>query len=229
MSLPLRKLLTAAPPAGGGSKTATFQAREKEEYGATSYTFGDFTAVTGGTNVEVVLCIMAAAGAADGLSSVSVYGQSASLPGDVIVEVGGSTHTEYIAWVKVDIPSTSTNDIVVTFDAAANGCAIDVYHCDELGTVNATATSTSTATAMNLNVNTDADDFVFAASMNYWNGRTVTWTGVTEQSDAQIENAHHGSTGYATSGVTSETPRTVTSTFSGSINPTATGAAFSIG
>ena len=136
------------------------------------------------------------------------------------VAIGGVTATQIAskrvsgisvsAWVA-DVPTGTTVDVAVTVGALWNRLAVGIYRIVD-GTIGASNTADNSNTgSIAVNVNTTTGGAVIAAIQTV-NSGAITWTGATENYDADIRTTEMAS-GALQTGLTAETPRSVSAAF----------------
>lgn len=124
-----------------------------------------------------------------------------------------------------NVPTGTSGTIAFNTTNSSSNCGIAVWSM-----TGSYASSTPVVTASDItipnagdqadvNVNTTTGDFIIAVTgANRGTDRTYTWTGVTEDFDADIQTTEQTFGGGHFTAVSSETPRTVHSVASGDVN-----------
>lgn len=162
--------------------TRTFAAATASTSDLTTYTFSAHALGTAAANRKTVVCVMARAGAAISVSSLTVDGVSATRA--IRSAASGTSQAEI--WVA-DTPSNTTGDIVVTWSGGAARCAIAVYAMYGAGSSTPTATAVDVAVPMSQSLTIPVGGAAFGC-MTSSDNITVTWTNLTEDADATYES-----------------------------------------
>jgi hypothetical protein len=162
----------------------------------TTYTFSslDFGAATAGRYIIVGIAARAV-GAGRTLDSVTIGGVSATLIANSPV-----SDTNISSLAIANVPTGTTGDVVVTFNAAMGRCGIVWWRAPSLVSATPTDTGTSAADPATDTLTVAAGGFLVVVAFN--NGTsTCTWSNVTERLPAtQIESTIH----YSAADVVSE-------------------------
>ena len=158
------------------------------------------------------LIILVSARNPTSVSGVTVEGNSAT---QVVVASDGTAVC--VSAIYVIANSTPTPDIVVTWGASATTCHVQVFAVTGLQSTTAVATvNTGTANPSVLSLNTSAGGIAVAGGVCL-NATSCAWSGVTETHDSVRETSFNFSGGYSLTSTT-ESPRTITGTWSGTAN-----------
>lgn len=154
-------------------------------------------------------------------TNTTIGGTSIGAGGLVVEEIDFDGASVYcgVEIIKRAVPTgTSIADIVVDFNAGnRRNCAIDVYYATGHDTtvVDTDVENAASGGVTFPTITTVADGFAIAGHVNS-DGRSYTWTNITERGDATIESAIRGSSAsIATSGTTLD----ASATLSGSATP----------
>lgn len=128
------------------------------------------------------------------ISSVTVQGLAATQ-----AIATGNTPAIKAAIYAVGVKSGWTGDVVVDLSEAVTSCGISIWAAYNLDSITPTETGSTALDNTAITLITKPDGFVIAASTNAAAGDTCTWTGVTEQYDAnatdiQMTGAHFAPT-----------------------------------
>lgn len=159
---------------GGGPPTVTFEASYGDEADTTTYTFSACDLGAGGKIVVNAIGIRAAP--VGTISSITVGGASASL----VIGQSDSTDQRRIEMWQIDGVSGGTGDIVVTWGSTQQGCRIDVFSVQNTQSA-AYDTANSNAAPPTDTMNIPANGVAIGGCIS--NGGTVSWTGLTENTD----------------------------------------------
>lgn len=116
-----------------------------------------------------------------------------------------------VALIIADVPTGATGDVNVTFNTGMARAQVAVWAVYGLASATALATTGSAASPASLNINVAANNILIAAAITNASS-TCTWTGVTENYDAVSDAQLYSGGSYAATA--SESPRTVTATYS---------------
>lgn len=148
----------------------------------TTYTFADTPIGPSSGGRLVVIVVAGRAGAGRTISGVTIAGVAAS----VAITSGSQSNPAGIYYAA--IPGGTTADVVVTFSGAMLRAAVSVYTIE--GHASAAPISTAqdfnSTTTLSVTLNRGVDAVVIAGSLTSSAG-TYTWTGLTENVDADIE------------------------------------------
>jgi hypothetical protein len=198
--------------ASGALPTLSYQTAAADATDATSYTFSSqaIGTDTGSTRTVLLAIYGLNVTALRTISSLTVGGVSGTLLHSNSVSSGSFSSVAFYAFTSV---SGTTATVAVTWSGQQLRCQIGLWAAYDLSSLTPVATASSTSASATLNVNTSADGMVLAAG--YGNASaTFTWTGVTERYDAATETV--GFSVADASGVTAESPRTVSASQAGS-------------
>lgn len=193
-----------------GSNTVTDTAN------ASTYTFNNASGLNSHTHVFLTVTIRGSASAVT-VSSLTVEGVAATFV------VGLTTGFQRSEIWKI-ISATVAPDVVVNLSGTAATIAVGIVGARGVDLTNFATPTTSNADPASLNINTANKGIVIAAGMN-GGGSNMTWTGVTERHDQNLETSFNHTWGYDTT-VTAESPRTVSGNWATSNNNTAVCASF---
>lgn len=182
---------------------------------ATTYTFSTqgIGAADGTRRVIVGWAGFGSAGARS-LSSATIAGTSATIHVNI-------SSIDTSGFFSTLIPTGTTATIVLVFTGAMGNCGIGIWRQinETSSTVHATATDiTISASALSASLNIPNNGCLYAVTKF----TTITappitaWTNATERYDGSIEGTADQHSGASETGLATETPRTVTATFSGS-------------
>lgn len=109
---------------GGGSGEYGYIGLVSNAASSTTYTFSSAGLGAADAAREIVLCVgwVNGAGVARSISTVTVGGISASIVAQHTTASGAGSGI-----VQAAVPTGTTGDIVVTFDAGASGCIVGIY------------------------------------------------------------------------------------------------------
>lgn len=181
----------------------------------TTYTFSSQNLGTAASDRYIIAAI-STTGIADAqinVSSVTIGGVSAT---QVVTNNFNSVSSGLVALYIAAVPTGTTGNVVVTFDAGCARAGIALYRVTGLGSATASATGQdednegSANPSESTGINVPADGFAIGASFTQnQQSATAAWTGVTEQYEATVEgNAKH--TGGYVETDSALTPLTVT-------------------
>ena len=149
------------------------------------------------------------------ISSCTIGGVSATFVGRI--NVTASCSLEF--WIAA-VPTGTTATIAPTWSAGMLNCGVATWALTGLtsSTPVSTATdSTPTTNAEDVNLTTTIGDVIVGATLSAnATNRTFTWVGVTEDADFTVETGVCTMGGGSFTTVSSESPRTINSTRSGS-------------
>jgi len=184
--------------------TGSYVSSAQDASSLTTYTFSSQSIGTANTDRQVFVSISGkqASGSGLNISSCTIGGVTAN----VITEQQSSDAT-VVGWAYANVPTGTTGDIVVTFDAGAQNAAIDVFTTTIANPVVwADNGAANNATSLTASINTPTSDgFILAAAAHTdsSNTATVAWTGdVTESADNKYDTSvgHSSALGTASSG-----------------------------
>lgn len=204
--------IDAVPAAGGAARELAFAASGTSTSELSTYTF-TIAVPDPVAGREAIICLFTPFNAATGFTSVTLYGNTAT---NILTQQAG-THNIRVSMWRASIATGTTGNLVVTMNGSLWNCSADVFRAVNLGALNATGSLgyNSGGTAANsLNVNTTSGDCVIAtAGVSHTGGPDVTWTGATKATERTVLINDRFSSAFINSGVTTETPRTVTATY----------------
>lgn len=170
-----------------GIPRATYLGRLSSASGLTTYNLGNISVPANGILVALV---GSRAASARTISSVSLGGAAATVVGSTTnLDVAG------IAYVEV---SAGNNNVTVVFSGAMNRCGVDLFLITGYKSATPTSTSatssssTSTTYTLTLNYNKNS----VGVYTRYHNGISATWSGATEDADAELDTGAIMSTGH---------------------------------
>ena len=224
LPVPARALLQSNQLIGFGvsvasaAATVTFTDSSVDATDATTYTFSTQSIGTASADRKVVVAADTAGGAAsaDGISSMTIAGESATQVIATIAPLGDETQVEL--W-QADVPTGTTADIVVTWNGAHGRCGISVWGVTgALSAATDTLEDNSSTTAETGTIDVPAGGVLIAAVVHTATGtKTHAWTGPTEAYDEEVEtNVGHG--GASAAYAAAQTGLTVTATFSAAVD-----------
>lgn len=141
--------------------------------------------------------------------------------------IGGVTATEIVqknftgvtdlstAIFAASIPTGTSGDVVVSFDANVLDIAIDVFRMikETNFTANATSTSDGLGTTIAHDLNTTTDGCAITVAMSANADLSTPATGFTEVRDSDLNSSEYASAAFISGIGTGETPRTMTQTY----------------
>jgi len=143
------------------------------------------------------------------VATLTIGGVSAS---QVAEEIGGDSRVEI--W-QADVPTGTTGDVVVTWDAVSFRSGIGVYRVvNAAAAAYATATTSGSATSFSGTVTIPAGGIAIAVCFGSAGGTQTpfAWTNLTERYDEQVDAANSEQTGASDAFATLQTSRVVTCT-----------------
>ena len=158
--------------------------------GSGSYTFSSAAIGTASATREVVVGVWMSEVSGSGVDALTIGGVSATQ----LISHNLSAEKDASFW-KANVPTGTTGDIVVTHGASGYNCAIDVWWCPTaIGTVFDSISDYSPASSAGSTGTIDCPAGGAILAFGHNNGSdATTWTGVTEQSDRQIDGVTYGS------------------------------------
>lgn len=193
------------PPAAA---TISFTASATDDTSQTTYTFSGVALGTAAADRKIVVGVGGARAAAGAhtVASMTVGGIAASLVKQQDVSAGDRETAEI--W-QAAVPTGTTGDIVVTFDAGMVGAGIGVWAVYGAQSA-AHATAGSNADPMNASIDVPSGGVLIGYARNA-NGGTFTWTNLTEKFDEQFDSAAPSNhTGAADTFASAQTALSVT-------------------
>lgn len=186
--------------------SVSFQALTSLTTDLTTYTFTGAALGTADSTRRIV-AVVTGANANRTISSATIGGVAASIAVQV---TGGTNITSGI--IIADVPTGTTGDVVVTWSAAQVRCSVAVFAVYNLLSSTAVATASDTAATSSLNVNIQTGDILIVGGCG--NAGSSSPTGYSERYDStDAEGNSHGGGDYTAT--STESPRTVTQTWSG--------------
>ena len=182
--------------------TLTFVASTLATANATAYTFSSHSISTAAAGRQIVVSANGngTTGAARSLSSLVVAGVSAA---EVATEVGSGAAAHSTAMWVATVPTGTSGDIVVTWNAAMQRCGIGVWAIYDAA-VGATDTVENNDAPPAAALTIPAKGAAIGAAGGE-NSSTFTWTNLTENFDEAIE-ADKMHTGASTTSAAGATP-----------------------
>lgn len=176
--------------------SATASSASAENF--TSYTFSSLSFGTAQSNRYIIV----AAGVGDGdaddrqISGITIGGVAGTEVIHAFNEFIASSTSSAAIYIA-SVPTGTTGDIVVATSGSgtAGNCTVVVYRATGINP-SAIDTASSTSDPASLNVDVVANGIIVACFNNYDNG-TVSWTGPTEDYDANAENGAFSSASLA--------------------------------
>lgn len=201
-------------PTVGGPATISYTTSATSLSALTTYTFSSQAIGTAASNRSIIVGIVGLQGNNTNrtVASVTVGGVSLS----EVVASGAQPYVMTALW-KGNVPSGTTGDVVVTFsNAMQDGCAIDVFAA--YGAASAASDTGADAGVKSplsdTGATVPANGFAVAVCGNNDDpGRTVTWAGVDETSDA-VFGTYYGHTSAAKQYTAVQSGLTISATFS---------------
>jgi hypothetical protein len=164
-----------------------------------TYTFSaqNLGAASSGRHIAVCIASRAVGTSSLAVSSVTIQGITASLS----VSAQNVTSNVTVACIAIAaVPSGTTGDIVITLPRTALRIGIAVFSIANISGTTPSDTDSSTANAPTCSLDIPANGVALAISARAGSG-SVTWSGLTERSDATIEsnlNVSSASDAFAT-------------------------------
>lgn len=197
--------------------TVSFVGCTRSTSDLTTYTFTTHATGTAGTR-KTIVGVSAIDSATDySTSSMTVGGASAT---EVVDSADTGSLVQSSIYI-IDNPSGTTANIVVTMSEAVTALGICVWAAYDLGSETATGTAAQFQTAseaitLDLNVNAGGVG-VGMSAVNFATSQATTWTGMTENADAELDQGPASvDAGYSgASTATAGTPLAVTTDWNG--------------
>jgi len=193
--------------------TISFTDNVKDDSSLTTYTFSTRAIGSAVVGRRVVVAVGSPANSSNRtISSVTCGGAGMTAIGSITSGAGGGAFAEAQLFVlQVDTGTTAT--IAVTWSGAADRCSIGIWALYGLLSSTPTATLTSTANPQTGSLAVNAGGVALAAAFDFHTAtaESFTWSGLTEQYDAQFATANLGYSGAHIASFTSQT-LTVTAT-----------------
>ena len=167
----------------GVDKILTFQASASDIANLTTYTFSAQAIGAAAADRRVIVAVHAHGNTGITISSATIGGVAA----DISIQNRDASSVSGILIALV--PTGTTADVVVTFNAGKARAAIGVWSCTGLTSNTANSTATSLADPTTATLTTTNGGFCIAAVTNNDQFSTLTWTNVTERYDAAVEAA----------------------------------------
>jgi len=157
----------------------------------TTYTFSAANLGTADAARYIVVCFHQRAAGTPTLSSASIGGVSATIVAQATLDTGGGA-SNTTAIVIAAVPTGTTGDIVATWSAGAVRCAYQAYRL--VGISSATASDTDTSVAAGdptVNLDIPAGGWTVGGAISGTGSVAgpVTWTGITEDDDTNLETS----------------------------------------
>lgn len=151
----------------------------------TTYTFSSQNLGTADASRYIIVGVLSRrAAGTPSISSLTIGGVSAAA---VVAQTNTASGSDIAALYIAAVPTGTTGDIVVTFDAAMLRCAVVAYRAVGIASATASDTDSSTATDPTCNLDVPAGGFAIGVACTGNAGASFTWTGLTENYDAVIE------------------------------------------
>lgn len=188
--------------------TITFIGCTPSDSNLTEYTFSGHSVGTArGTRRTIVGIVSEDSASVFGVNSVTIGGDAATEINDV-----GAADSINAALYRMDNPSGTSEDIVVTHSEAVTSATICVAAAYDLAS--SIPTANTTASSGTLSLNTTALGVGFAVCGNtVGTGNTAIWAGFTEQADATTAETAYSAADF-TEDASASTPLTVTCNWS---------------
>lgn len=175
----------------------------------TTYTFSSENLGAAAGDRHIIVAIESRASSAGRtLSSVTIGGESATIAVQGTNSGGATSCVAALAIAAV--PTGTSGDVVVTFSGGMLRCAIQVYRVTSLTSATATDTDKYEADAGDPSVNLDVPAGGFAIGCGTGSSAGSTWTGLTENHDAQIGAEASWATSASDTFVSAQTGLTIT-------------------
>ena len=192
----------------------------------TTYTFSGMELGAAHSNRKIVVHVVMSDGSAGTtISTLTIGGISAAVVSDGVTNAsadGAGASTSLSAQWMAAVPTGTTGDIVVTFSAESNNCAITVYRLINAATTAFHVATDITADGSNaVSASLNIPGFGVAIGSVRWQGngatRTTTWDGLTENVDETIEatSTYSSASKYFATG---QSGLTITATASGTLD-----------
>lgn len=180
---------------------------------ASTYTFSSENLGTPDPYRYIILTIESRkTGALTTITSVTIAGITAA----IAVQQNVITSNTTVCGIAIAaVPTGSSGDIVVNFGATMVRCVINVYRATRLRSLTANDTKSSTDNAPTCNLGIQARGFAVGGALSA-TSTSATWTGLTEDYDAQVEA--NTMTSASASFTTTQTGLPITCTFASPTN-----------
>jgi hypothetical protein len=205
--LRVNNLIGFGAAAGASTPTLTYVTSTANTTDGTTFTFSSHSIGTAASDRLVVVAVSARdSSGSDVITGVTIDGNAAT---SVAASASSASPT---AIFSRSVPSGTTADIVVSVGSSFAACVIHVYTITGLSSTTAvdTLTSVNGSSDPTGTIDVSADGVLIAVAQSQAT-TTATWTGVTEDYDAQTETRTH--TAASDDGLAAETNRTVTCNF----------------
>lgn len=197
----------------------------------TTYTFSGENLGTAAGDRYIIVGVAARAGATGrSISSITVGGVSATI--SIQGTQDGAAACCVGALAIAAVPTGTTGDVVVTFSGGMLRCAIQLYRATGLSSATPSDTDSDVSGAANPTVNLDVPAGGFAIGSGVSgssSGGPVTWTGLTEDYDAQIGGEASWSTSASQTFVAAQTGLAITITMGTKTDPVGVFASWGLG
>lgn len=185
-------------PVAKNAVTVSFVGVSKDATNLTTYTFSSHAIGTAATSRKVVVAISTGGASVTAASSVTIGGVSATL---VIAKTINPDNNNTEIW-QAAVPTGTTGDIVVVWNAAALHCGIGVWAVYDAASAASATASTSFASGTDLSASINIPEKgVCISSAHANNVRTFVAQGLTEDYEDNIESGRMqvgGSDAFAT-------------------------------
>ncbi len=208
--------------AGGSAPSVdgTFLVVDNDETNATVYTHSGLTLGAAATDRKIVCCTTGQGhtGSLRTVNSLTIGGVSAS---QVVTITSSANWYRTDIW-QADVPSGTTGDVVVTYNATMREACVALYRLTGAGTGPTAASDTETddsvsTDALSVSIDCPAGGFLVAVCGEESSG-SPSWAGITQDYDQGMDAGDRDMTGASDSFVTVQTGLTVSVTSSGSSN-----------
>lgn len=201
----------------------TYLQQASDASNLTTYTFASQSLGATAADRRIVVCVGAwRASGALSVSSVTVGGVSAAL----VSTDGGSDRWRTEIWIA-EVPTGTTGDVVVTLAAAGIRCSVDLFRLVDADFTAAADADGNVAQNPSVTLDVPAGGCAVGVVNSGWstNAGTVSWAGLTEQSDAQVETFVRASAA-GDNFASQQTGLAITCTTSGTVTHSGTSGAF---
>jgi hypothetical protein len=209
---------------GNRAKSYQYMGSDSDASNGTSYTFTGKSLGRSAARKYVVVAVTVriSAGAAGGITAVSVGGNSATQ----VVQTADQATQPVVGLYIVDYSGNAneTGNITITTSQASIGCAIAWYSLYNYSSMTAHATSSSTASPISLSYNLPANGMCVAVSGNSTTS-TATWGG-TPVENYDVEYDAGVTASGASNSVTAAAAEVTTCTWTAYNNPKGVAASF---
>lgn len=197
----------AAPPA------LEFRTSVSDVTSQATYTLTDVDIGAADPTRRVIAGVTAGILSARTISSATIGGVTAAIH----AELNDANADDYAGFISALVPTGTTATFAITMSSTCLNMVIGSYRLinETVSTPHATATTNAgTAGAYSVSINVPANGALVAAAKAIGSGGTWSWSGATERYDTILETLDVHS-GASESGLSLETGRAVTATFSG--------------